>query len=42
MCDQLVGIGEVDHQASFYAAHGNDVPYRRDRLSEHLSLVVLS
>ncbi|WP_088413198.1 lipase family protein [Mycobacteroides saopaulense] len=39
--DQLVGIDEVDHQASFYAAHGTDVTYRRDRLSEHLSLVVL-
>lgn len=39
--DQLVGIDEVDHQAGFYAAHGTDVTYRRDRLSEHLSLVVL-
>ncbi|MBA0048065.1 lipase family protein [Mycobacteroides sp. LB1] len=39
--DQLVGIAEVDRQAEFYLANGTDVTYRRDRLSEHLSLVVL-
>ncbi|OHU31187.1 hypothetical protein BKG76_05810 [Mycobacteroides franklinii] len=39
--DQLVGIDEVDRQVNFYATHGTDVTYRRDQLSEHLSLVVL-
>ncbi|MFD6197435.1 lipase family protein [Mycobacteriaceae bacterium NPDC060252] len=39
--DQLVGIDEVDRQADFYTTHGADVTYRRDRYSEHLSLVIL-
>jgi triacylglycerol lipase len=39
--DQLVGIDEVDRQADFYATHGTDVTYRRDMLSEHVSLALL-
>lgn len=39
--DQLVGIAEVDRQTTFYATHGTELTYRRDRLSEHLSLTVL-
>jgi triacylglycerol lipase len=36
-----VGIDEVDRQADFYATHGTDVTYRRDMLSEHVSLALL-
>ncbi|MGH3723495.1 MAG: lipase family protein [Mycobacterium sp.] len=39
--DQLVGIAEVDRQAQFYADQGVEVTYRRDRLSEHVSLALL-
>ncbi|QIX28425.1 lipase [Nocardioides sp. JQ2195] len=40
--DQIIDVDEVDTQVRAYLDEGADVRYVRDRLSEHLSLMVLA
>jgi hypothetical protein len=40
--DQIISVDDVDGQVDRYRAAGVNVTYRRDKLSEHLSLHVLS
>lgn len=40
--DQIIAVEDVDGQVDRYNDFGADVTYIRDRLSEHLSLMVLS
>jgi pimeloyl-ACP methyl ester carboxylesterase len=39
--DQIIDVADVDGQVARYVAAGVEVSYVRDRLSEHLSLMVL-
>lgn len=39
--DQIIDIDDIDLQVERYAAGGADVLYLRDRLSDHISLMVL-
>jgi Secretory lipase len=40
--DQIIAVGDVDGQVSRYNESGSNVTYIRDRISEHLSLMLLS
>ncbi|MDN5759662.1 MAG: lipase family protein, partial [Tomitella sp.] len=40
--DQIIDVDDIDGLVGRYHAHGVHVTYRRDRLSEHLSLLPLS
>jgi hypothetical protein len=40
--DQIIAVQDIDAQVERYNDFGADVTYIRDRLSEHLSLMVLS
>lgn len=40
--DQIIAVADVDGQVERYNDFGDDVTYIRDRLSEHLSMMILS
>ena len=40
--DQIIDVDDVDAQVERYVARGADVVYLRDRLSEHISLMLLA